>query len=347
MKISLIGSVLAMLLESAVVSAFEVYWNIPSFMCKKHQINFKNIVSSYGIIQNEEDNFQGQKITILYDPGFFPALGTNNERRNGGVPQEGNITKHLEIYRENINELVPDANNNGLVIIDFESWRPIFRQNFGVLSTYKDVSFQIEKERHPFWRKQQQEAEAERRFETAGRKYVEETIKLSKNLRPNATWGWYAFPYCFNKGSAVDCSAVVRKENDRIGWMFFHSDMILPSVYLHEKDMKPQERQSLVIGRVKEAVRMSRTDKRKPVYVYIRYVYADSRSFLTEDDVFQVFRNAKNGGAAGIILWGSSNDLKTSESCFQLWEFIRTTLGPISQTFSSSRILVGGIKNNF
>jgi hyaluronoglucosaminidase len=49
---------------------------------------------------------RGEKITILYDPGFFPALGSKNERRNGGVPQEGNLTKHLQFYREHINELV-------------------------------------------------------------------------------------------------------------------------------------------------------------------------------------------------------------------------------------------------
>jgi Hyaluronidase len=56
-------------------------------------------------------------------------------------------------------ELVPDVSNNGLIIIDFESWRPIFRQNFGVLAAYKDVSYQIEKERHRLWPKQRQETE--------------------------------------------------------------------------------------------------------------------------------------------------------------------------------------------
>lgn len=90
---------------------------------------------------------------------MFPALGTKNERRNGGVPQEGNLTAHLEIYRKHVDELVPDRDNSGLVIIDFESWRPIFRQNWGVLSAYKDVSYQIERERHPFWLKQRREAE--------------------------------------------------------------------------------------------------------------------------------------------------------------------------------------------
>lgn len=90
---------------------------------------------------------------------MFPALGTKKEKRNGGVPQEGNLTKHLEIYRQHVEELVPEKNNSGLIIIDFESWRPIFRQNYGVLAIYKDVSYQIERERHPFWFKQRLEAE--------------------------------------------------------------------------------------------------------------------------------------------------------------------------------------------
>lgn len=102
---------------------------------------------------------RGEILTILYDPGFFPALGEGKERRNGGVPQEGNLTRHLEVYRQHIDELVPDVNNKGLIVIDFESWRPIFRQNFGVLTPYKDVSYQIEKKRHPFWPRQQQETE--------------------------------------------------------------------------------------------------------------------------------------------------------------------------------------------
>lgn len=95
--------------------------------------------------------YRGEKIAILYDPGVFPALlnsitssskievnpiteallFTLNllfvniylQRRNGGVPQEGNLTEHLYVYRRVVEELVPDKNNTGLVIIDFESWR--------------------------------------------------------------------------------------------------------------------------------------------------------------------------------------------------------------------------------
>lgn len=36
----------------------EFYWNIPTFMCKKHKIYFDNTVPSFGIRQNRDDNFQ-------------------------------------------------------------------------------------------------------------------------------------------------------------------------------------------------------------------------------------------------------------------------------------------------
>lgn len=67
------------------------------------------------------------------------------------VPQEGSIEQHLVQYKKHVDEQIPDINNSGLIIIDFESWRPIFRQNFGSLKPYKDLSFKIEQQNHPFW----------------------------------------------------------------------------------------------------------------------------------------------------------------------------------------------------
>lgn len=83
----------------------------------------------------------------------------NGEIRNGGVPQEGNLTEHLETYRQHIGVRVPDEHNKGLIVIDFELWRPIFRQNFGSLEPYKNLSYQIEKENHPDWEDWQQKKE--------------------------------------------------------------------------------------------------------------------------------------------------------------------------------------------
>lgn len=55
-------------------SGFRVYWNVPSFMCHKHGFPFSNLSGRYGVVQNEDDVFRGTKITILYDPGLYPAL---------------------------------------------------------------------------------------------------------------------------------------------------------------------------------------------------------------------------------------------------------------------------------
>ncbi|EDS28456.1 hyalurononglucosaminidase [Culex quinquefasciatus] len=53
---------------------FKVYWNIPTYLCKSYGVDFTDVTSKYGIIQNEKDAFRGEKIAILYEPGHFPAL---------------------------------------------------------------------------------------------------------------------------------------------------------------------------------------------------------------------------------------------------------------------------------
>lgn len=75
------------------------------------------------------------------------------------VPQEGSIEQHLVQYKKHVDQQIPDANNSGIIIIDFESWRPIFRQNFGDLTPYKDLSFKIEKQHHPDWTEKKQKSE--------------------------------------------------------------------------------------------------------------------------------------------------------------------------------------------
>lgn len=103
-------------------------------------------------------------------------------------------------------------------MIDFESWRPIYRQNFGTLQPYKDLSVEVEKQSHPFWPRALIEKEAARKFEFYGQMFVEETLIRAKQLRPNGSWGYYAYPYCFNmspKNRRTACPNEVMKENDR------------------------------------------------------------------------------------------------------------------------------------
>lgn len=217
-------------------NGFKVYWNIPTFQCDYHKLNFTGLAAKYGIVQNARDRFRGDRIAILYDPGDFPAILRDASGslflRNGGVPQEGNLSLHLETFRETVEALIPDADFSGVAVIDFESWRPIFRQNFGSLQPYKELAVEVEKQRHPSWAKKQLEKEATRRFEIAGREFMEETLVLAKELRPNATWGYYAYPYCFNmspKNMMAECPSDVEKENDRLAAMF---SLFTPIIFL-------------------------------------------------------------------------------------------------------------------
>lgn len=97
---------------------FRIYWNVPSFQCRPHKIFFTDLPEKYGIVQNTGDDFWGDEVSILYDPGDFPAiLKYNNSdvdfERNGGVPQRGNLSIHLDMFAEVVNDLIPNENFSG------------------------------------------------------------------------------------------------------------------------------------------------------------------------------------------------------------------------------------------
>ncbi|KAJ6620944.1 Hyaluronidase Tab, partial [Pseudolycoriella hygida] len=287
----------------------------------------------------------GDKVSILYDPGLFPALLKNSSsnqlfHRNGGVPQKGNLKLHLEMFEKNVNELIPDKDNSGLAIIDFESWRPVYRQNFGTLQPYKDLSKKLVQQNHPRWTKNDIEKEADRIFTQHGKKFILETLRLAKELRPKARWGYYGLPFCFNgRGNVIeDCEKNIQKENDETQWLYDASDVIFPSVYMSE-NIPPKNRPSMVRGRVKESMRLSRNVKRsvKPsVIVYHRYKFTDSLNYLSEADNVGAIKAMKATGAEGVILWGAWNDINTKEKCIEFYDYLENVLGPSVSTFGRS-----------
>jgi hyaluronoglucosaminidase len=88
-------------------------------MCHKHKIYFN--VSKFEIIQNINDKFRGENLVILYDPGEFPSYisteGSKQFLRNGGIPQLGNLSLHLNALRQVINENVPDIEFSGKCLL--------------------------------------------------------------------------------------------------------------------------------------------------------------------------------------------------------------------------------------
>ncbi|XP_055687636.1 hyaluronidase Tab y 2.0101-like [Lutzomyia longipalpis] len=340
------------LLDNPFATAYiRVYWNVPTFMCTKYGISFTDVEKEYGVIQNVNDTFRGNEISILYDPGNFPALLENSSsgrlvKRNGGVPQEGNLAEHLKIFTKHLDELIPNKDYEGLAVIDFESWRPVFRQNFGTLQPYRNLSIRIEREKHRNWSHREIVREATKVFENSGRKFMEQTLKKAKAARPNALWGYYAFPYCFNGNSRdpLSCSNEVQQENNRIMWLFENSDVILPSVYLTEA-WAPNMRKSIIKGRVGEANRVARATHKRPrphVLTYIRYAYTDTLNFLSQGDLYDAFSVMDQKKSDG-ILWGSSFDLNSQAKCRNFRKYLEDQLGPILRLFTKPKYSVQGI----
>ncbi|XP_038217939.1 uncharacterized protein LOC119836628 [Zerene cesonia] len=214
----------------------------------------------------------------------------------------------------------------GVAIIDFESWRPVFRQNFGVLVPYKDVSYEIERKMHWWWPKSWITTEAKQRFEESARRFMQNTISTAKQLRPKGIWGYYGFPYCFNKPSSMieSCPNQVVSENDETYWLWAESTALYPSVY-SSQDLSSSELASLIQGRMREASRLRR--RGTPILPYFWYRYQDG-GFLREQDLSIALQSLYKSNASGVIIWGSSNDVNTVEKCNKLKRYVQTTLGP-------------------
>ena len=75
---------------------------------------------------------------------------------------------HLQTIRTNIDDrLSPDF--DGLAIIDWEDWRPIYERNFDTKLIYKTASEDKVRAEHPEWNPEEVKKEAERQFTLAAR----------------------------------------------------------------------------------------------------------------------------------------------------------------------------------
>lgn len=97
---------------------------------------FEKILTKYAIEVNSGDKFKGEKIILFYDPGLFPmylkvniffhilvylgklrvfTYSQNQETGklkevNGGIPQRGNVTEHLNEFIKVVTQVPPDFN---------------------------------------------------------------------------------------------------------------------------------------------------------------------------------------------------------------------------------------------
>ncbi|KAK7079280.1 hypothetical protein SK128_002339 [Halocaridina rubra] len=305
---------------------FTVYWNVPSYVCQRHGIYIN--ASQFGIIQNTDDTFHGDKIDINYHPGRFPYL-LGNFPVNGGIPQRGCMLDHATIFKNQVESMPKDF--SGLAVLDFEYYLPSF---YSAPRAYKKASREWITFLHPNWTTEDIEAEVVETFNNSTKKLMEVVLHLANKLRPNAKWGYYHYPYCKNREGKFNCTDNMLALNDEmVTWLYNESKALYPSIYVQKgKGFDDLGRRNMAMGRINEALRIRhQLQKNIPIYTYFRGLYKDTDEYLETLDILNTMGVSRLAGIDGTIIWGRSDDVSSPEKCAALKQNLETSLGPLVQ----------------
>ncbi len=130
-----------------------------------------------------------------WSQGLFPTISASGEMVNGGVPQNANLTAHLEALRKTVVSWIPDPDWSGNAVLDFEAWTTVWELNTDSGDwhsiRYTNYSLYLEKLKHPDWNDSEIEAAAKKAFQGAATTFFVETLKTLSGLRPKVLLSSY------------------------------------------------------------------------------------------------------------------------------------------------------------
>ncbi|XP_007531750.2 hyaluronidase PH-20-like [Erinaceus europaeus] len=311
-------------------------WNAPTEYCTKNH-NVTVDTSYFSLVGSPQIHVKGQSIRIFYSDrlGNYPHI-SKNKIWHGGIPQSGDIQKHLEKAKTDIYLYLP-VDDVGLAVIDWQEWRPLWSRNWDIKNIYRQMSIQLVQNQTSGLNARTINNTAKMNFETAGKNFMVETIKLGKRLRPKRYWGFYLFPDCYNyhytkPNYTGHCFDIEKKRNDELNWLWSESTALYPSIYLSSKIKSSPLATLFVRNRIQEAIRVSKVrdvNDPLPVFIYSRPIYTDSPAqYLSQMDLVSTLGESVALGASGSILWGSLNFSQSKQSCMDLDNYMKTTLIP-------------------
>ncbi|KAM5148027.1 hyaluronidase-2-like [Mantella aurantiaca] len=316
---------------------FVVAWNAPTQDCRL-RFNVSLDLRLFDLNSSPSESIVDQNLTIFYKErlGLYPYYDDRNVSINGGVPQNISLQAHLDQMLSGITKYMPSANKNGLGVIDWEEWRPIWIRNWQLKDIYRQASRQLVASRYPDWTTEEVNKEAQREFESSAREFMEETLRYTKSVRPRQLWGYYLFPDCYNhdyltnwNGYTGKCPDVEMLRNNQLWWMWEESTALYPSIYLDPSLKSSLNGRKFVHYRVKEAMRIApqHTGYSLPVFVYTRPTYKENLDLLSQMDLISTIGESAAQGAAGVILWGDAEYAKNKETCHNMKSFLDEELG--------------------
>lgn len=313
-------------------------WNAPTEDCApRHGIRFQ--LDLFQIVASPNEGFVRQNLTIFYKDrlGLYPYFEKDGTAMNKGLPQLAVLTQHLDKMQEGVQKYIQEPGAKGLAVIDWEEWRPLWIRNWENKDIYRQNSRELVRQKNPTWTPEQIGKVAMQEFEMSARKFMLETLKHAKHLRPNQLWGFYLFPDCYNhdyrrtlESYTGRCPDVEVARNEQLKWLWNESTALFPSIYMSPELESLASGRQFVRNRVKEGMRLASSGDglARPVFVYTRPTYSNSLKQLTETDLVSTIGESVALGAAGIIMWGDAAYASSKTSCSDLDVYLR---GPLSQ----------------
>lgn len=267
-------------------------WNAPTEHCApRHGIHFQ--LDQFQIVATPNEGFVRQNLTIFYKErlGLYPYFTTDETPVNGGLPQSASLEQHLTKMPDGLNKYIPNKDAIGLAVIDWEEWRPLWIRNWEIKDVYRRRSRKLVQQKNPNWYIEQVSKVAQQEFEMSARKFMLETLKQAKNLRPNQLWGFYLFPDCYNhdyrrtlENYTGRCPDVEVARNEQLKWLWTESTAFFPSIYMNDVLRSSPSGRQFVRNRVKEGMRLASSGDglARPVFVYTQPTYSKSLQQLTE-----------------------------------------------------------------
>ncbi|NXH19842.1 HYAL2 protein, partial [Bucco capensis] len=322
---------------------FLVAWNVPTQDCKpRFQVSLD--FSLFDLQATPNEGFVGQNITIFYKErlGLYPYYNSQRVAINGGVPQNSSLSEHLARLPASISKYIRSPTKEGLAVIDWEEWRPIWARNWKPKDIYREVSQHLVYQRQRTWsreemNKQEVNKQAVFEFESAAQQFMVSTLRVAKSYRPKQLWGFYLFPDCYNHDYSKNkesytgqCPDVEKTRNDQLAWLWRESMALYPSIYLDPLLASTPNSRKFVRARVMEALRISRQHHdgySLPVFVYIRPTYIRKLDLLSQPDLISTIGESAALGAAGAILWGDADYTKDRGTCQAIKNYLEGDLG--------------------
>ncbi|XP_056661013.1 hyaluronidase-1 [Monodelphis domestica] len=323
---------------------FVVVWNANTYLCEENfQVNIS--LDAFHVVANPSQAFRGPNMTIFYRPnlGIYPWYTEAEQPINGGLPQNASLQDHLAKSSKDILATLPESDFHGIVVIDWEEWRPIWKTNWDTKKIYKHQSLALVREEHPEWSPSQVKETAKKQFEEAAKEWMVETLNLGKLLQPRGLWGYYGFPDCYNynfqkPNYTGECLPEIRHLNDKLSWMWEQSRALYPSIYLHLELEETGKSLLYVRSRLQEAFRVAqKTQNPGPsILPYGQIFYALTDSFLPLEELENTIGESAAQGTDGIVMWLSESHELSKESCQDIKDYVDTILGPFVLNVTSS-----------